>query len=174
MTFIDILLGVALSFAAYKGIKNGLFVELASLISFFVGIFVAIKFSYLVADAISTSVSWSHKTTQVVAFIATLIVVVIAIHSLAKVFSKMSSFVFLGWLNKLGGAVFGILKTTLLLGILLSLVQKVNINNALISKKTQNESILLNPVLKTSEVLLPILTDWFTDLKNKASDSLKK
>ena len=174
MSFIDILLGAVLGFAAYKGVKNGLFVELASLISFFVGVFVAIKFSYLVADAISTTVSWSPKTIQVAAFVLTLIVVVVAIHMLAKVFSKMSSFVFLGWLNKLGGAVFGILKATLLLGILLSLVLKVNINNALISKEKQNESILLNPVLKTSEVLLPVLTDWFTDLKKKATESLKK
>ncbi len=174
MSFIDILLGAGLSFAAYKGIKNGLFVELASLISFFVGIFIAIKFSCIVANTLSTKVSWSHKTVQVTAFFLTLIAVVIIIHLLAKVFSKISNFLFLGWMNKLGGAVFGILKATLLLGILLSLILKININNALISKEQQNESLLLNPVLKTSEVLLPVLTDWFSDLKNRAAVSLKK
>lgn len=174
MSFIDILLGTSLGFATYKGIKNGLFVELASLISFFVGIFVAIKFSYAVADALATKVSWSHKTTQVAAFIFTLIGVVICIHLLAKIFSKMSSFLFLGWLNKLGGAFFGVLKATLLLGILLHLVLKININDALISKEKQDESLFLNPILKTSEVLLPVVTDWFSSLKNKASESLKK
>ncbi len=174
MNFIDILLGFGLGFAAYKGIKNGLFVEFASLISFFVGIFMAIKFSNAVANTLATSVSWSPKTTRVAAFIFTLIAVVIIIHLLAKVFSKMSSFLFMGWLNKLGGAIFGILKVTLLLGVLLNLVLKLNINNALISKENQNESFLLTPVLKTSDVLLPVLTDWFKDLKNKASESLKK
>ena len=49
MDIIDIFLGCALGFGAYKGIKNGLFVELASLISFFVGVFMAIKFSSVVA-----------------------------------------------------------------------------------------------------------------------------
>lgn len=36
----------------------------------------------------------------------------------------------------------------------------------LISKETQENSLLFNPVLKTSEVLTPMLTDWFEVLKN--------
>jgi membrane protein required for colicin V production len=55
----------------------------------------------------------------------------------------------------------------------LSVLQKVNLNDMMISKETQENSVLFTPVLKTSEMLLPVLTDWFTDLKGKASDSLK-
>jgi membrane protein required for colicin V production len=165
MNFIDIVFAVLLGFAAYKGIKNGLFVEIASLISFFVGIYIAVKFSYIVGGFIGDS-----KSAKVAAFVITLILVVVAIHLLAKVFSGIANFVFLGWLNKLGGAVFAVLKTTLLLGIVLGLFQKVNIDNALISKETQEKSLFFNPILKTSEVLLPVLTDWFKDLKEKVSD----
>jgi membrane protein required for colicin V production len=167
MGFIDIILGVLLGFGLYKGLKNGLFVELASLISFFIGIYIAVKFSYVVGGFIGDS-----KTAKVAAFVITLLLVVIGIHLLAKVFSSIASTLFLGWLNKLGGAVFATLKTALLLGIILSLFQKVNINDALISKKTQEESFFFTPLLKTSEVLLPVLTDWFVDLKEKAG-SLK-
>lgn len=162
MGFIDIVFAVLLGFAAFKGLRNGLFVELASLISFFFGIYIAVKFSYVVGSFIGDS-----KTAKVAAFIITLLIVVITIHLLAKVFSKIADFVFLGWLNKLGGAFFAVLKTTLLLGIVLSLFQKVNINDALISKETQENSIFFNPILKTSEFMLPVLTDWFKDLKEK-------
>ena len=48
MDFIDIVLAGLLGFSAYKGFKNGLFVELASLISFFIGVYIAVKFSYVV------------------------------------------------------------------------------------------------------------------------------
>ena len=161
MGFIDIVFAVLLGFAAFKGLRNGLFVELASLISFFVGIYIAVKFSYVVGSFIGDS-----KTAKVAAFIITLLIVVIAIHLLAKVFSKIADFVFLGWLNKLGGAFFAVLKTTLLLGIVLSLFQKVNIDNALVSKETQENSVFFNPILKTSEFMLPVLTDWFKDLKS--------
>lgn len=164
MSYIDIILGGLLIFGLIRGIKNGLFVELASLISFFIGIYIAVKFSYIVGGFIGDS-----KTAKVAAFVITLILVIVGIHLLAKVFSKIANFVFLGWLNRLGGAVFAVLKTALLLGIVLSLFQKVNIDNAIISKETQEESMFFNPIMKTSEVLLPVLNDWFIDLREKVS-----
>lgn len=166
MSYIDIILGGLLIFGLIRGIKNGLFVELASLISFFIGIYIAIKFSYIVGGFIGDS-----KTAKVAAFVITLILVIVGIHLLAKVFSKIANFVFLGWLNRLGGAVFAVLKTALLLGIVLSLFQKVNIDNAIISKETQEESIFFNPIMKTSEILLPVLNDWFIDLREKVSSN---
>lgn len=166
MSYIDIILGGLLIFGLIRGIKNGLFVELASLISFFIGIYIAIKFSYIIGGFIGES-----KTAKVAAFIITLILVIVGIHLLAKVFSKIANFVFLGWLNRLGGAFFAVLKTALLLGIVLSLFQKVNIDNAIISKETQEESIFFNPIMKTSEILLPVLNDWFIDLKEKVSSN---
>ena len=162
MSYIDIILGGLLVFGLIRGIRNGLFVELASLISFFIGIYLAIKFSYIVGGFIGDS-----KSAKVAAFVLTLILVVVGIHLLAKLFSKIANFVFLGWLNTLGGAVFAVLKTAILLGIILSLFQKVNIDNAIISKETQDNSIFFNPVMKTSELFLPVLNDWFTSLKEK-------
>lgn len=166
MDFIDIVFTILLGLSAFRGIKNGLFVELASLVSFFIGIYLAVKFSYVVGEFIGDS-----KTAKVAAFLITLIAVVIAIHALAKVFSKLADFVFLGWLNKLGGAVFAVLKSVLLLGIVLGLLQKVNINNAFVSKETQENSLFFNPILETSEVLLPVLTDWFNDLKSSVAEN---
>lgn len=162
MDFIDIVLGALLAFGLIRGLRNGLFVELASLVSFFIGIYIAVKFSYVVGGFIGDS-----KTAKVVAFIITLVLIVVGIHLLAKVFSKIASTLFLGWLNKLGGAFFAVIKTALLLGIVLSLFQKVNINNAMISKETQEKSLFFNQLLITSEVLLPVLTDWYKDLKSK-------
>ena len=162
MDIIDIALAGLLGYSAYKGLKNGLFIELASLISFFVGIYIAVKFSYVVGVFFGES-----KSAKVGAFVITLIGVIIGIHLLAKVFSGIANLVFLGWLNKLGGAFFAIIKTILLLGILLGLFQKVNSNDALVSKETQNQSLFFNPILKTSELMLPVLTDWLKDLKEK-------
>lgn len=167
MGYIDIFLGVFLFYGLFRGVKNGLFVELASLISFFIGIFIAVKFSYLVGGFIGDS-----KTAKVASFIITLVFVIVAIHILAKILSKVASFVFLGWLNRVGGGFFATIKTALFLGIILSLFQKVNIENALVSKETQSNSILFNPIMKTSEVLLPVLTDWFTSLKENVSKNV--
>lgn len=164
MGFIDIVLGAFLAYAVFKGFKNGLIVELASLVSLYIGVYVAVKFSSVVGAALGDAISTS-KTGKVIAFVLTFLGVVVGIHYLAKALSKIASIVFLGWLNKLGGIVFGLLKTILILGIVLSLFQKVNYKNALVSKETQEKSLFFNPILKTSEFLLPVVSKWFTDLK---------
>lgn len=164
MTFFDLIITLLVLMAAIRGWRNGLFVEIASLVSFIIGIYIAVKFSGFVANALGDSVSSSVKTTKVVAFIVVLVVVVIGIHLLAKVFSGIASFVFLGWLNKLGGVVLAVIKTLLLLGVVFGLFQKVNPNGLLVSKETQEKSFYFKPVLELSEVLLPVVSDWFKEI----------
>ena len=100
MNFLDITIGILLVFSLYNGIKNGVFVEIASIISFILGVFLAIKFSYLVKSFLEGFVSWNPQTIQITAFILTLIFVVIGVHLLAKTFTKIADFAFLGWVNK--------------------------------------------------------------------------
>jgi membrane protein required for colicin V production len=164
MGIIDIVLGVLIAYGIFKGIRNGLIVELASLVSFFVGIYIAVKFSNIVGVFIGDS-----KTAKIFAFILTFILVVVGIFLLAKIVSKVASALFLGIINRIGGAIFGGLKTALILGVILSLFQKINLNDALVSKETQENSVFFIPILKTSEYMLPVLTEWFLSLKKNVA-----
>ena len=170
MNVMDIILATFIVFGLYKGLRNGLFVELASLVSFFVGVYIAIKFSYLMVAYFPST--WSSKTIKLVAFISTLLLIMIGLYQLAKVLSKIANFAYLGWLNTLGGALFGSLKTILFIGIVLSMIQKINFNNLIISKKTQTDSLLFDPILSTTTTLVPVLTNWLSDLKNDVSADL--
>ncbi len=161
----DIAIGIILIIGLYYGIKNGLFVEIASIISFILGVFLAIKFSYLVKGFLEGFVSWNPKTIQVTAFVLTLILVVIGVHLLAKIFTKIADFAFLGWANKLAGGIFSVLKTALLIGIVLNLVQKINVDNQLISKEKQDKSIFYRPILDTTSFVMPMVTKWIDDVK---------
>ncbi len=157
MTFLDIVLGCLLLFAIYNGLKKGLFVELASFVSLIIGIFVAIKFSFFLQNVLLQNTSWSPKYIAIVAFALTFVAVVAGIHLLAKVFTGIANFAFLGWLNKLAGAGFSVLKTILALSIVISLFQKINVNNVLIQKKTLDESMFYNPIQQVSAFVFPSL-----------------
>ena len=170
MSFLDIILGSLLLYAAYNGLKKGLFVELASLISLVVGIFIAIKFSYLMRSIIESHVSWSPKMIEVTAFGLTFLIVVIAIHTLAKLFTSIADFAYLGWLNKLGGATFSVLKTVLILSILINLFQKININNFIAKKETLDNSMYYNPIQDVSKFMYPSLNKWYEDIKTKSKE----
>jgi membrane protein required for colicin V production len=173
MTFLDIILGALLAYALYNGLKKGLFVELASLVSLILGIFIAIKFSYLVRASIAEHVSWSPKYVQITAFGLTFVAVVLGIHLLAKVFTGIADFAYLGWLNKLGGAGFSVLKTVLALSIVFNLFQKININNMIASEETLNNSMFYNPIQEVSKFVYPSLEKWYDDFKNQKPETKK-
>lgn len=167
MGILDIILGGLLIYALFKGMKNGLFIELASLISLVLGIYIAIKFSYVVREVVSSHVSWSPKKIEIIAFGLTFILVVLAIHLLAKIFTGIMDFAFLGLINKLAGGFFSVVKTILLLSIVFNLFQKININNILVKEETFNNSTFYNPIQETSKFIYPKLKTWYDDYKIK-------
>lgn len=167
MSFLDIILGSLLAFGLYKGIKNGLFVEVASLISLLLGIYLAVKFSILTADVLSSMVHWNPKTIQITAFILTFILVVIGISLLAKFLTGIADFAQLGWINKLGGGFFRLLKTILIVSIFLNLFEKINFNNTFAKKETLDTSIFYRPIQKTAGFVYPSIEKWYKDLNQK-------
>jgi membrane protein required for colicin V production len=170
MSFLDIILGALLAFAGFKGLKNGLFVELASLVSLVLGIYLAIKFSFFTKEIISGFVNWNPNTIQVIAFMITFLIVVVAITFLGKFLTGIASFAFLGWANSIGGGFFRILKTVLILGIVFSIFEKINYNHILVKKETLDKSIFYNPVQKTAAYLYPSLQEWYSSLKKKSKE----
>lgn len=167
MGFLDIFLGVFLIYGLIRGLCNGFFVELASLVSLLLGIFIAIKFSYLMKAYLENHGSWNPKTVQVVAFALTFILVVVGISLLGKIFTKLADFAALGLFNKLLGGIFGVLKTILMLSVLLNLFEKVNTNYAFAEKETLDHSIFYNPVRAVSKFIYPSIEEWFTAFKSE-------
>ena len=167
MSFLDIVLGVILVVGLFKGIKNGLFVELASLISLILGIYVAIKFSSFAAAILAGFVHWNPKTIQIFAFLITFLVVVIVISIMAKFFTSVADFAQLGVINKLGGGFFRLLKTILILSIFLNLFEKINFNNTFAKKETLDNSLFYRPIQKTAGFIYPSIEKWYEDLKKK-------
>ena len=165
MSFLDIVLGVILVIGLFKGIKNGLFVELASLISLILGIYVAIKFSSFAKEILEGFVHWNPKTIQIFAFLITFLVVVIVISIMAKFFTSVADFAQLGVINKLGGGFFRLLKTILILSIFLNLFEKINFNNTFAKKETLDNSLFYRPIQKTAGFIYPSIEKWYEDLK---------
>jgi membrane protein required for colicin V production len=167
MGFLDIILGAILVYALYKGVANGLFVELASLVSLLAGIYFAIKFSSLIKGILSGFVSWNPNTIQVFAFVLTFILIVVGISFLGKFLTGIADFAYLGWINKLGGGFFRVLKTVLILGIVFAVFEKINYHNFLAKKETLDNSIFYNPVQKTARFMYPSIEKWYDGLKKK-------
>lgn len=169
MSFLDIILGALLAYSLYKGIQNGLFVEIASFVSLLLGIYLAIKFSSFMKEIIMKHVSWNPNTIQVTAFLLTFIIVVAGVYILAKFLTGIADFAYLGWINKLGGAFFRVLKTILILSIVIALFEKINYNHFIAKKETLDQSIFYNPVKKVAAFMYPSIEKWYDHFKEQQS-----
>ncbi len=165
MEFLDIILGGLLIYGFIRGLWNGFFVELASLVSILLGVYIAIKFSFLMKAFLESHVAWNPKTVQILAFAFTFILVVVGVSALAKVFTTIANFAQLGLLNKLIGGFLGVLRAILIISISLNLFQKLNSRMTFVEDETLNKSIFYNPIQKISKMIYPSIEDWYQELK---------
>lgn len=170
MNLLDVFLFIALVFGLINGLRKGFFVELASLVSILLGIYMAIKFSHFMKSFLENHGFENGKTLSVLAFALTFIAVIIIVSLLAKFFTSLADFASLGWINTFFGGVFGLLKTILILSVMLNLLQKINFDYTFISKETLDKSKLYEPVKKLSQKIYPTITDWFEVFKSETYD----
>jgi membrane protein required for colicin V production len=159
MNYFDLIIIIPILWGAFKGFKKGLIIELASLIALFLGVWGAIKFSALVGTFLDESFSMSEKILPLVSFAVTFILIVIAVYALAKLLEKLIKAVALGFINKLAGLAFGVLKVTLILSIGLYIIDKINGKFNFIEQQQIQDSLLYKPVKNVAPVVLPILDE---------------
>lgn len=163
MGLMDVIIGGLLCYGFIKGLWKGFFVELASLISLIIGIFIALKFSHLLAEILKGHVNWDPKYVSVIAFGITFAGVVLGIIIFAKLFTKLADFASLGFLNRVLGAVFGLIKMILITSIGLNFFQKINKTNIFAEKETLDSSLLYYPIIEISGTVFPYIEEWFED-----------
>ncbi|MDT0538516.1 CvpA family protein [Croceitalea sp. P059] len=146
MSFIDIVLGILLIWGLYKGLKNGLFVELASLVALIAGIYGSIHFSYIASDYLSENMDWNDRYIKIASFLITFIAIVLIVNLAGKFLTKIADFAMLGLLNKIAGAIFGALKVAVILGALLIFFEKATSSFNFVNEETQTDSILYKPI----------------------------
>ncbi len=171
MEIIDIILGVALLYGLVKGIMKGLLAEVASLIALLAGIYGAMHFSYYAKDLLIKYIDWDPKYISLAAFAITFLVIVICISLSGKLLTKLASFIALGFLNKILGALFGVIKVGLILSVLVGWVERVNGVLPFISKEQKENSILFTPVKNLAPAIFPTLLDKIDTTTKKDSEN---
>ena len=171
MNYIDLVLGIILIIAAIQGFRKGFIVEAASLAALILGIWGAIKFSDWTAGYISKTFNYHSSSLGTVAFLVTFVGIVILIHILGKILDSTIKAVALGFLNRLAGIIFGVLKTAVILSILLMLFDPIDENVHLLPTKQKGESKIYTPMKQLVPTLFPFIKLW--DSKDKSSPDQK-
>jgi membrane protein required for colicin V production len=153
MTTLDIILIIPLIWALYSGFKKGILLQLAGIAGIVFGIWLAVRFSGRVGELIGVDPRFAYYG----AFVMILIVCMLLLGMFGWLLGKIFQFVGLGILNRLGGVVLSLVKTTLILGVLLIAFQAINRNTAIVDPGQFDRSLLGAPIVRTTRAALPFL-----------------
>lgn len=165
MNILDIILLVCFIPAIFQGIRKGFIAQAVSIISIVLGIWASARFANIVSSWIAQYITASEQVLKVVAFALILVLVFLALAALGKMLEGMFKLVMLGWLNKLLGVIFALLKTGLIVGLVIMAFSSLNDNFMFVQESVLNESVLYPPLKKLAFEVFPYLKDMLTLVK---------
>ena len=119
MNWLDIVIIIGIAITTFVGLKIGLIKAVLSLVGLIVGVVLA-RLYYI---PLSEQLSFIPQAAlaKIAAFAIIMIGVMIIAGVLAMVLKWITSVIMLGWVNRIGGAVFGLVLGLILYGVLLAL-----------------------------------------------------
>lgn len=155
MNYLDIILVIPIIWLGYRGFVHGLIIELATLVALVLGIYAGFHFSGYAATFLTEHFSMNEKYVSLVAFILTFIVVVVIVYLIGKLLEKVVNMIALGFVNKLAGGIFGVIKAAVILSVIIYMVNLFDINQKIVTEKSKEGSFLYKPVEAIVPFILP-------------------
>ena len=169
MNYLDIIIAIILILFAIGGLRNGIIREAFSLVAFLGGIYGAFKLSDYVGKWLGEIIDVSPEWMSVISFIIVFIALALLINWLGNWLAQLVESISLGFIDKIGGIVFGIAKGFLLVGVLILLLDFFGIKDVL-NEETRKGSKLY----KYSEDVATWIYDnkdgWINKIEEKFKD----
>ena len=155
----DIIILICFLPAIISGITKGFIEQVIALVSLILGAWLAFKFSTVVSDWLKPYFEVSETVLNVISFAVIMVAVVLVLFVLSKILTGVTKLVMLGWLDRLLGLVFALLKARLIIGILIILFDTLNVKFEFVEEKVLDESVLYAPIRDIAYMIFPYLKE---------------
>lgn len=156
----DIILLLCFIPAIVRGITKGFVLQLISLISIFIGAWLAVKFSSLVSTWLLSYVQIDPKIMKIVSFAIIVVLAILLLYWVGELLTKVIKVATLGWLNRLLGLVFSVIKVALILGLIIILFDGINEKWHLLKPEVLDEAVIYNALKDFGQSVLPFLKSF--------------
>ena len=172
MNYLDIIIAIILILFAIGGLRNGIIKETFSLVAFVGGIYGAFKLSDYVGNWLGKIINVSPEWMSVISFIIVFIALALLINWIGNLLSELFDSLNLGFIDKIGGLVFGIAKGFVLIGVLILLLDFFGIKDV-IKEETREGSKLYKSSEKVAAWIYDNKDGWFKEL-NEGYEKVEK
>lgn len=157
MSILDIILAIILVASLIHGLVKGFTEQVIAIVAILAGTWAALKFTNVVCNFIQPLLGAPVNFLKVLVFILMLVLVILIFKLIGKLIQASIRFITLGWLDRLLGAVFGLLKAAIVLGILAVIFTSINNTFHLVSEETLAASPVFTHLRSASIAILPYL-----------------
>tara|TARA_B100001059_G_scaffold172377_1_gene172548 strand:- start:951 stop:1538 length:588 start_codon:yes stop_codon:yes gene_type:complete len=159
LNYLDIFIVCLTALGFYRGFSKGLIIELTSILALILGAYGSLKFSGLTFDFISTTFpnqleSIEQSYIKIFSFAFTFVIIIVSISVAGKALTKIAKILFLGFLNKLFGGLFGAIKYVLIVSFCFVFFENINSEFSFIDNKNIESTFLYRPILNAGNQLL--------------------
>lgn len=174
MNILDIIIIIILAWGAFRGFMKGFILQIVTFIALIVGIWASIQFSDSMTTLLNTKLDITGKYVPVLAFFLIFVFVIIVAQLIGWALTKIFELTGVGWLNKLGGVVFGVLKMAFIISVFLAVISGVREKTKIISDKQIETSLLYKPVASMAPVVFPHLKFKYLEERFREITTKKK
>ena len=161
MNWLDIVILVIFSLAAFWGYKRGFVSGLTMICGSILGIYLGLNFSELVAEHLKNNYTNNSYFLITIAFVLIFLLVYVSFWFVGRLISKVLKIIQLSFLNRVLGSVLYILSSMFLLGSLFLLIgaprKGTNTFTSIIPLETKEDSSLYFIVGDMSRTILPFV-----------------
>ena len=165
MNLLDMLIIVILCFCMIRGIFRGLVNELFAIIGVLAGFYTAYTYYLKIAKPLSAWIS-NQAYLNILSFLIIFCVVFFVINFLGLLIRYILNIVFMGWMDRICGSVFGLIKGTLVVSVLLIALTSFLDQGAPVIR----DSMLSKHVMVISENMARVVNK---DMKRKFTEKIK-
>lgn len=160
---VDLILIVCFIPAIVEGLRKGLVNQLAELISIIAGIWAAFKCSSALAELLSPTLKNADPVMiKVLSFIVLIVVVFLLARVIGRIVTSILKAVTLGWLNRLAGLIFSLLKATLILGLILLIFDGLNTRLEIVDRSILRDSKIYCDIHLVCGKVFPFLKSFIS------------
>ena len=151
VSWLDIVILLPLLIGIVRGLMRGLVIELTAILAVVLGLVGAKLWGTLFSVWLIQQFAWPEAICTVVAYALLFLGITISLNLLAKLLSKLFKAVNLSWLNRLGGAVFGIVKWTAIMLLVVLCVHRLDDQFHFFQDDLKQQSIIYTYTTPLSE-----------------------
>lgn len=154
---LNLIIAILLVWGAIQGFRQGFIKQLCTLVALILGLWAACHFSAQFIPYLSDWLSITDKWLSIVAFICVFVVVVLLVHLVGYLLEHFFKLIALGFLNRILGLFFGVLKYALFISVLICIFDAINHTFNLVSPDVMEQSSLYQIVGSVAPALFPYL-----------------